>query len=838
MDRMSKRTVGLSDRDWTMQWVRWFGANRPKYEMLADTLEQVLKAASASRAPLAIVQTRPKSVASFAEKLQRKITRYRKTDSAGRLLHPITDLCGARVITHTPAEVKAVCGFIEKHFQIDPDNSLDVATRLKTNEFGYLSVHYIVRFRPGVFPTDETPVKAPRAVVGLDAEIQVRTLLEHAWADINHDLSYKSALRVPARWQREFARLAAILEDTDQAFGRIAEGLSAYAANYGAYMSEKQMRDEIDKAQVVLDAAPDNVEVAHRMAKLAICLGDWKPAVKILSEYARPDHPGMLRDLGVAMCKAYKTGGRNFRRGQEYLRRAIELDPADSDAIASLGGTYRGVNNSKALELYRQAFGVNPSDPYPLGNYLEMEIARRKDLSCVSFALPSLRAAIAKCRDQVDVGMNMPWGFYDMGKFRLLLGEPYESLKMHAKAVATSVSTGMIETSLTSIERLRPVASELPGFGWVRRFLRLAVASRSPRGAVGRAVRARASKRRRKIAGPVVIVVGSGESLPKAQTAVYRRMLLAAFRRFTGTVISGGTRSGVARWVGDVGAAYGGRVRTIGYVPRGAKADTDRRRYHEIRRTDGDDFSPAEPLQAWTDILAAGISPRQVRVLGIGGGRIAATEYRVALALGAKVGVLADSGQAVSGLLTDSDWCEAETLYRLPADAMTLRAFVEPTAPPLADDIRETISQAIHEAYRRTKADTLRSADPSMADWPDLPAHLQESNRRQADHIQRKLDMIGCVVRKARKAGSVRVKQLSRREVEALSEIEHGRWNMERISDGWVLGDTKDVAGRISPYLVGWDDLPEDVRDWDRSTVAAIPRFLADVGLEIRPKRR
>jgi len=52
----------------------------------------------------------------------------------------------------------------------------------------------------------------------LKAEIQVRTLLEHAYADIGHDLTYKTDVKVPDRVHRSFSALAAILESADHEF--------------------------------------------------------------------------------------------------------------------------------------------------------------------------------------------------------------------------------------------------------------------------------------------------------------------------------------------------------------------------------------------------------------------------------------------------------------------------------------------------------------------------------------------------------------------------------------------------------------------------------------------
>ena len=116
MDEMSRRTLKLSDKDWVLAWIKWYGENRSEYERLGRHLQKVLETAGGRLAPLAIVETRAKPVASYAEKLQRKLRKYRTTDGTGRLVHPITDLCGARVITHTLTQVKAVCEFIEDHF--------------------------------------------------------------------------------------------------------------------------------------------------------------------------------------------------------------------------------------------------------------------------------------------------------------------------------------------------------------------------------------------------------------------------------------------------------------------------------------------------------------------------------------------------------------------------------------------------------------------------------------------------------------------------------------------------------------------------------------------------
>jgi len=151
----------------------------------------------------------------------------------------------------------------------------------------------------------------------------------------------------------------------------------------------------------------------------------------------------------------------------------------------------------------------------------------------------------------------------------------------------------------------------------------------------------------------------------------------------------------------------------------------------------------------------------------------------------------------------------------------------------MTPEIRENMARAIHEKYRMDRIGKAGSDDPSLARWEHLPEYLKESNRQQADDISEKLHRIGCTVRKG--IGShIRQVALTQGEIEIMAEMEHERWNAERLRDGWKLGKTKDVGNKISPYLVGWSELPDDAKEWDREAVRRIPEILAKVGLEVR----
>jgi len=70
------------------------------------------------------------------------------------------------------------------------------------------------------------------------------------------------------------------------------------------------------------------------------------------------------------------------------------------------------------------------------------------------------------------------------------------------------------------------------------------------------------------------------------------------------------------------------------------------------------------------------IAPADVRLLAIGGGRISAAEYGMALALGARVGAISGSGGSASELLRDPWWPATARLAELPPDLSAMREFL------------------------------------------------------------------------------------------------------------------------------------------------------------------
>lgn len=144
---------------------------------------------------------------------------------------------------------------------------------------------------------------------------------------------------------------------------------------------------------------------------------------------------------------------------------------------------------------------------------------------------------------------------------------------------------------------------------------------------------------------------------------------------------------------------------------------------------------------------------------------------------------------------------------------------------------REVIAKAIHESYRENNKGEREDDDPAMAPWEKLLEGLKESNRQQADNIPVKLKAVGYdfvpVVGREPK-----LVKFSKKEIEIMSEIEHDRFVAERFSQGWSAG-RRNAKKKTNPYLVGWEKIPENIKEYDRNAVRQIPELLASAGFEI-----
>ena len=157
-----------------------YRAQRPVFEKMQETIPARVRALlDEAGIIVASVESRIKEEESLAGKLELKGAKYAS-------LSDITDIFGMRIITFYTDDVDKV--------------------------FGYLSLHYICK-------DPEFPYRF---------EVQMRTILQHAWANMNHDTGYKSGVEVPMEYHRNMNRLAGMLELVDEQFSRIRTEINDY----------------------------------------------------------------------------------------------------------------------------------------------------------------------------------------------------------------------------------------------------------------------------------------------------------------------------------------------------------------------------------------------------------------------------------------------------------------------------------------------------------------------------------------------------------------------------------------------------------------------------------
>lgn len=100
-------------------------------------------------------------------------------------LEQITDLAGIRIIAYFPSTLAEIDRMLADEFEV-VERSDKSEILIEEDRFGYQSVHYLVRIGARRCSFAEYA-----RFSGAVAEIQVRTILQHAWAEIEHDIQYK-----------------------------------------------------------------------------------------------------------------------------------------------------------------------------------------------------------------------------------------------------------------------------------------------------------------------------------------------------------------------------------------------------------------------------------------------------------------------------------------------------------------------------------------------------------------------------------------------------------------------------------------------------------------------
>jgi putative GTP pyrophosphokinase len=244
-----------------VDWANKYADVELRYAQFASRLDELIRALlHSSDLEVIQVESRAKTVASFKEKVERPGKSYKNP------LTEVTDLAGIRVITYYVEDVDAVETLLEREFLIDRSRSLDKGHQLNTDQFGYLSRHFVVSLRE---PRAGLPEW--RQFTGLVAEFQVRTALQHAWASVSHKLEYKTELEVPSELRRGLRRLSALFELADEQFSEFRDASKEIGAAVAASVARGEYDRPLDLAALlsyIEDTPPAYKELRRQAEKL------------------------------------------------------------------------------------------------------------------------------------------------------------------------------------------------------------------------------------------------------------------------------------------------------------------------------------------------------------------------------------------------------------------------------------------------------------------------------------------------------------------------------------------------------------------------------------------
>jgi len=199
---------------------------RPLYEQFAMAAKRILDDALINgNIKYNSIDVRAKDVDSFGIKAAKPSELDPKKPKYPNPMKDIADMAGIRVITFLPRTVNKVCECIEREFTVlkKDDKTLEL---IDEGKFGYQSIHYDLKMLPS-----RSGLAEYQSYKDLKLEVQVRTVLQHAWAEMEHDIQYKSPNAIPTLIKRRFIALAGLLEIADREFQTLQDENERHKSN-------------------------------------------------------------------------------------------------------------------------------------------------------------------------------------------------------------------------------------------------------------------------------------------------------------------------------------------------------------------------------------------------------------------------------------------------------------------------------------------------------------------------------------------------------------------------------------------------------------------------------
>ncbi len=300
-------------------------------EAAAELQRYIAEAVADLPLPIHVTTARAKRPASLRSKCRHK-------GYANPAVH-VTDLLAVRVITYFKDHLDAVTARLESLLEVSKAKSRDARKDLAENAFGYRSVHLVARLR-------QHDARAYTALARRWFEVQVRSILDHAWSEIEHETIYKSGVQYSKDVRRRFKAVAASLEVLEDAFASLTAEREKLIDNYHAEYAASRGFDQV-------------FDVARLQAFLELsCPGgvSWRSAERNATPFA---HGSAMASVEALLAADLHTARKlsaaiQTRRFRDALLRFAAIEGIAAEAASHLAVVVLAIAVTKPLLLEQQ----------------------------------------------------------------------------------------------------------------------------------------------------------------------------------------------------------------------------------------------------------------------------------------------------------------------------------------------------------------------------------------------------------------------------------------------------------------------------------------------------
>jgi tetratricopeptide (TPR) repeat protein len=330
----------------------------------------------------------------------------------------------------------------------NPNVFLELGVRYRARESGTV----VIRQNDAPIPFDINQIKAfPYSYLPLEAAAESRRLITEILEQSLRANRLDSPVRLALRAQQaDVKHVEPLLRDAEEAL-KNGDKATAIAKLSQAVKGDSSNALTFVKLGILCKDQGD-LEAAH---------ADFEKAITLDPSYGEAH-----REKGVIESLWYrKSKDPDLAKSSEAaLTRAVELNPRDFDALASLGGLLRRANQSaRALECYERSADVSNGHPYPLLNAIRLRAVSDQALIIDDARKRQLRRAARQRMKQAEASFDLPWCVFDLAEVGLYLGDEHEFAARVEEGLDVAEHRWQVETFRDGLKSLLAAGITLPG---------------------------------------------------------------------------------------------------------------------------------------------------------------------------------------------------------------------------------------------------------------------------------------------------------------------------------------------------------------------------------------